>query len=417
MTRLTAAFLCLTVPTFASAADWARFRGTGGSGTTADAVPLKWDDTTTRWTAELPGPGMGSPIVAKGKVYLQSATADGTKRHLVCYDAASGRQDWVTTLPGQPAHIHAKNSLASSTPACDGERIYCVFWDGSGIALHAFTLRGKEQWSSRLGGFKSQHGAGASPMVTNGKVYVNYDQDGAAEVVAFDAKTGEKAWAASRKAFRACYSTPFLRPRADGGKADLVVTSTAGLTGYDPDTGAVTWNWEWKFDGMALRTVAGPVMAGNLIVQVAGDGGGSRHTVVIDPEASKQTKPMLWEKKKDTPYVPGPVIHGDSLFWITDAGMAMCVELKTGKVLWQERAFAKPVSASLILTQSASKEPLILAISETGQAVFYKASPTGFEKVGENDLKEPVFATPAVSDHRLFVRAGTKLICVGKVAG
>jgi outer membrane protein assembly factor BamB len=417
MTRQIAAVLCLAMPAFSPAADWARFRGPDGTGTTKDSVPVTWDESTTRWTAELPGRGMGSPIVVKGKVYLQSATADGTKRHLVCYDATTGKQDWLTTLPGQSAKIHAKNSLASSTPACDGERIYCVFWDGDGLALHGFDLTGQELWKKTLGGFKSQHGAGASPMVTNGKVYVNYDQDDAAEVVAFDAKTGDKAWSASRKAFRACYSTPFLRPRADGGKADLVVTSTAGLTGYDPDTGAVTWNWVWKFDGMALRTVASPVPAGNLIVQVAGDGGGSRHTVVIDPEASKQTKPMLWEKKKDSPYVPGPVVHGEHIYWVTDAGHTMCVELKTGKVIWKDSTFPKPVSASLILTQSASPVPLILALSETGQAVFYKASPAGFDKVAENDLNEPVFATPAVSDGRLIIRAGTKLLCVSQPAG
>ena len=410
MTRLTLLTIFAFAISTASAADWSRFRGENGTGTTADAVPLKWNKETTKWTSDLPGIGNGSPIVVKGKIYLQSAAKDGSKRHLVCFDSTTGKQEWITTLPGQKAHTHAKNSLASSTPACDGERIYCVFWDGNNVELYGFNLAGQELWKQKLGGYISQHGVGASPMVVNGKVIVNYDQDGAAEIVAFDGKTGTKAWSASRKAFRACYATPFLRGK------DLVVSSTAGLTGYDPNTGAVNWNWEWKFDGMALRTVGSPVEAGNLVVAISGDGGGSRHTVVIDPESDGSKPELKWEKKKDAPYVPGPIALKDHLFWVTDTGLAMCHELKTGKEVWneRERVFSNPVSASLILTQSTSNDPLILAISETGHAIFFKASPKGFDIVAENDLKESVFATPAVAEGKLFVRTGSKLVCFGK---
>ncbi|MFO0935249.1 MAG: PQQ-binding-like beta-propeller repeat protein [Gemmataceae bacterium] len=395
---------------FARAADWSRFRGENGSGQTADALPLNWNASTTKWAVDLPGMGNGSPIVVKGHVYLQAASKDGSQRHLVSLNASTGKREWLTTISGKPAHVHVKNSLASSTPACDGERIYALFWDGDTVTLYGFDLAGKELWKKKLGGYVSQHGVGSSPIVVNGKVIVNYDQDGAAEIVAFDGKSGNKAWSASRKAFRACYSTPFMHGK------NLVVSSTAGLTGYDPDSGTVVWNWEWKFDGMALRTVGSACEAGKLIVAISGDGSGARHTVVVDPESPMNaSKPELkWEKKKDTPYVPGPIALGDSLYWVTDAGMAMCLELKTGKVVWSERLFSKPVSASLILTQSTSNEPLVLAISETGQSAFFKATPGGFEKVSENNLKDAVFATPAVADGRLYVRTGRQLVCIGK---
>src|SRR5262249_5089848 len=160
----------------------------------------------------------------------------------------------------------------------------------------------------------------------------------------------------------------------------------------------------WKFDGMALRTVGGPVIVGGIVVAVSGDGGGSRHTVAVEPGTGK----LLWEKKKDTPYVPCPVALGNHVYWLTDAGLAMCIDAKTGAEGWKERAFAKAVSASPLLIGD-----VVLAVAEDGKAVAFKASPAGFDKVAEADLKEAVFATPAAADGKLFLRTATRVVCVG----
>ena len=54
----------------------------------------------------------------------------------------------------------------------DGERLYCAWWDGSGVSLAAYDLTGKELWQESLGGYVSQHGPGFSPMVYDGTVFV-----------------------------------------------------------------------------------------------------------------------------------------------------------------------------------------------------------------------------------------------------
>ena len=226
------------------AADWPRFRGPNGAGV-AEAMPAQWTETENRlWKVELPGKGNGSPIVAKGKLFVQCAGADGSNRSLVCLDAVTGKQLWMKSQTGQTAKTHQKNSLASSTPACDGERVYACFWDGRSVSLVAYTIAGDELWTRKLGTYASQHGAGMSPMVHAGKVFVNFDQDDAAEMFAFDAKTGEKAWSKTRKGYRACYSTPIVRD-LPGGSSEIVDLSTAGLTAYDPATGKI--NWEQTF--------------------------------------------------------------------------------------------------------------------------------------------------------------------------
>jgi outer membrane protein assembly factor BamB len=402
------AFLALAFCSLA--ADWPRFRGPDGLGTSAEDLPAKWTNETLRFDVKLPGEGNGSPIVAGGKVYLQTSSRDGTSRGLVCLDAGTGKLVWEQNLVGATAHTHKKNSLASSTPACDGERVYAVFWDGDGVALHAYSLDGKPLWNRKLGGFISQHGPGFSPMTINGKVIVNYDQDNAASIIAFDGKTGQEVWKAKRNAFRACYSTPYAR--VVDGKAEVVISSTAGLTGYDPDTGDVRWNWNWPFDGMALRTVGGPIQVGSMVVAISGDGGGSRSVVVVD--ASARQPKMVWEKKKDSPYVPMPVARGETLFWMTDAGIAMALDLKTGHEKYKERALSGSVSASLVMVNCGGREPAIVAISEAGKAIVYKAKADGFDKIADNDLKAPVIATPAVSDGKIYIRAGDRLICHGK---
>ncbi len=400
MTRPTLAALLLLT---GAAADWPRFRGPNGAGT-ADAPPdLLARPATAKpaWTVALPG-GYSSPVVVADKLFIQSAAADGSDRRLDCLDVATGKTLWTATRPGKPASTHKKNSLASGTPAADADRVYCVFWDGHDLALAAYDHTGKELWAENLGPFASQHGPGLSPVVHAGRVYLNLDQDGAAELVCIDAGTGKQIWAKPRKAFRACYTAPIVRPLPND-RAEIVVASTAGLAGHDPATGAETWAWAWPFDGMALRTVGTPVLAGDLVIAAAGDGGGSRSMVALAPGL---TPALKWERHKDTPYVPSLLVKGEYLYYVTDAGIAACAEAGTGKVVWTERALTRAVSASPILAGDH-----VLAVAEDGQAVVFRADQKGFDQVAAWSAGGTVIATPAVADGRLFVRAGGKLSC------
>src|SRR5262249_26880471 len=135
-------------------------------------------------------------------------------------------------------------------------------------------------WNQDLGRFTSQHGPGFSPMVHAGKVIVNNDQDGSAVLQAFHAVGGKPAWEVKRTAFRACYSTPFIHERGAKG-TELIVTSTAGVTGYNPGDGSEIWNFTWTHPIKPLRTVGSSVAAEGLVVAAAGDGDGSRGMIAV----------------------------------------------------------------------------------------------------------------------------------------
>ncbi|MCZ2343931.1 MAG: PQQ-binding-like beta-propeller repeat protein [Bacteroidales bacterium] len=386
-----------------SAADWTRFRGPNGTGVAAADVPPQAVAKNLLWKVVIPGTGHSSPIIVGHKVFLQSATSDGAKRTLICLNTETGQIEWTRDVVGQTAHTHKKNSLASSTPASDGQNVYVLFWDGAAVTLHAFTIDGKPVWAASLGSYQSQHGVGASPVVVGDKVIVNFDQDGAAEAMAFDAKTGAKAWTVERKPSRANPATPMIRT-LPGGKQEVVFVNTSGLTGYDPDTGKVNWEWDWAPN--KLRTVASPIQLKDSILVVAGDGGGSRAAAVVIPGASPK---LLWAKRKDVPYVPTPLVKGDHIYMVLDTGFISCLDAKSGEILWSERVFTKAVTSSPILVGDT-----VLAIAEDGKVVTFKTDPELFEKVSERSLGEAVFASPAAGDGKVFVRGVEHLFCFGK---
>ena len=226
-------------------------------------------------------------------------------------------------------------------------------------------------------------------------------------LLALEAATGRTAWQAPRRAFRACYSSPFLQEES-GRPAELIVASTAGITSYQPDTGAVNWNWSWTFAGMALRTVASPIFCQGLIIADSGDGGGDRDTVAVRAGGKGDVSPtnLAWENRRNFPYVPSVLARGEHLYYVSDKGMAGCHVAKTGDMVWNER-LGGPVTASPVLIDGK-----VYAVGEDGTAYVFAAAPR-FQLLARNTVGEPVMATPAVANGRLFIRGRSHLFCIG----
>jgi outer membrane protein assembly factor BamB len=419
--RLPLAFLWIAFVSFLSfadfsqAGDWPRFRGPNGTGIANDKeVPVKWTNENILWKTALPGLGHSSPIVHSGRVLLESADADGKERWLLCLDAAKGEILWKTPSPGERAKKHNLNSFASSTPTCDGQRVYAAFWDGKHIHLGAFALKdGKPLWQKDLGSFTSQHGFGHSPIIVDGKVILPNDQDGSAVLLAFDAASGEQLWKTERKAFRACYSTPFVEVKANGDK-ELIVASTAGLAGYNPADGKANWWYTWQFARSPLRTVGSPVRAGNVVIATSGDGAGDRDIIAVKLGGKGElgSDHLAWQNRKNYPfpYVPCLLVHGDYLYSVHDKGVASCHAANSGEEVWNERLDPSGFTASPILVDGK-----IYAIANNGTVHVFEAA-TQFKRLAANKLGERVSSTPAVSDNRLFIRGDKHLFCIGKPA-
>lgn len=395
----------------ASAADWPRFRGPNGTGISNDTgVPVEIGESTNlSWKVEIPGLGNSSPIVSKNRIFLQTASNDGSERLLLCLGLADGKRIWSQPAPGATAHTHKKNTLASGSGAADGTHVYMPFWDGHHLSVSAYDFDGKHAWTCELGPFPGgQHGAGHSPIVVNGKVILANDQDGMAEVVAIEADSGKIAWRLPRQAYMSSFSTPILLEQP-GSAPDVLVTSADGVSGYDIANGIEKWKWVWESNTQHLRTVGSPILSQRMVFFSGGNGPGARHAVAVNlyQNGGGSLPKLAWESRKDFPYVPCMLSRGEYLYFINDDGIAGCYVAKTGEKVWSNRVPAGKVTSSPVMV-----EDRIYAFGEEGDAVVFAADPK-FAVLAGTKLDEGVMASPAVADGRLLVRGQHHLYCFG----
>lgn len=402
----------LTATLSARAGDWTRFRGPNGAGLSEDKnIPVKFGEKDHLvWKVTVPGLGNSSPIISQGKIFLQTASNDGTQRMILCLAAKNGEILWTQTSPGSTATTHAKNTLASGSATVDGKRVYMPFWDGNALAVSAYDYEGNFLWTHPLGVVKSQHGSGHSPIVVGNKVIIASDHDNKAEVVAMNSETGAEAWKKERQKFTASYSTPILLERP-GSTPDVIVVSTPGATGYDPDTGEERWSWKWSgnVSTKKLRSVGSPVLVDKLLFFGGGNGPGDRYSVGVPVGGAGDLgdKPA-WEHKKIVPYVPCAVAKDDHIYFVNDEGIAACISAKTGKFAWQQRMEGGNVTSSPLLIDGK-----VYCFSEEGVATVFAADPAGLKVLSTTTLDEGVMASPAVVDGRLYVRGKQHLYSFG----
>lgn len=234
--------LCLALTSTVDADDWPQFRGPNCSGVTKSSHPLPASFSETenvRWSAAV-GDGIGSPVVADGRVFISGMTGPQTVS-LFAFDVATGKRlwqrDWDT---GELPDIHKSNSQASATPAADAERVYFYFWTLGLLTVDAKT--GADVWSQQLPTpfFVFKWGPGMSPVLYGDLLIFCQDDDLAPALYAFDKRTGKLRWKDDRYDMAVNYSHPVICEA--NGQTDIVVGGTGMLIGYDPETGRRRWH-------------------------------------------------------------------------------------------------------------------------------------------------------------------------------
>jgi outer membrane protein assembly factor BamB len=97
---------------------------------------------------------------------------------------------------------------------------------------------------------------------------------------------------------------------------------------------------------------------------------------------------------------------GEHLFMVSDGGIATCLEVKTGKIVWTQRLNGK-FEASLLAHGNT-----IYAFDDSGETIRFAAA-NAYKELGRNVLKGTVQATPAVDGGYLYIRTDQRLIKVG----
>ncbi len=388
--------------------DWPWWRGPNRNGIAADQkIPLEWSATkNVLWESSVPGRGHGSAIVVDGRVFLTTADEKSEVQGVLCLDRKTGKQLWHTEVhKGNfvKAGINGKATHASSTPACDGRRVFINFPNSAAIIATALDFDGKQLWQQKVTDYTLHQGYAASPAVYGPLVIVMADNKGGSGLLAaLDRATGKIVWSRKRPKLPN-YSSPIVL-NIDG-KDQLIQIGCNLVTSLDPLTGKE--NWELK--GATEECVTSTVTDGK---HVFTSGGYPRdHVAAVKADGSG----IAWDNKTRV-YVPSMLLRDGHLFAVTDNGNAICWKSDTGKEVWNGR-LGGTFSASLVMVGEH-----ILATNESGRTFVFKATPKEFDQVSESKLGDEVFATPTVCGGRIYMRVAVKqngtrqekLFCIGE---
>ena len=386
------------------AENWPQFRGPRGDGTSAESIPpTTWSATNNiSWKCALPGEGHSSPIIWNDSIFLTSALPDTGERILIKVDASAGKIAWRTSVAkADRESMHRENSSASSTCATDGTSVITSFQVGDKVDIRAYDFDGKLRWSAQPLQFSGEHGYSYSPIFYKDLVILDCRQGGEAATLAFDKKSGEVKWRAQPKKARISHITPLL---INDGREQLIVSGSDETASYDPATGKQLW---WC-QGPSDVAVAGMSFGDGLVFTTAGYPARTRMAIRTSGSGDVTATEVAWKTQRQVTYVPSPVYHNGHFYSVLDEGMMCCFDAKTGETKWEQRLGGR-FRASLLLADN-----MIFATNDKGVTTVFRASPESFQQVSVNDLKEFCYASPALSNGRLFIRTGENLFCIGK---
>jgi outer membrane protein assembly factor BamB len=405
------AFLLTTTTAWAS--DWPEFRGPTGQGHYAEgSLPTKWGEKENiAWKKPIPGNGWSSPIVVQGKIYLTTAvplqgsvTGDHSLRAL-CLDAKTGHIEWNKEVFRQESRtaprVHTKNSHASPTPICDGEKLYVHFGHQGTACLD---LKGKVLWRNRDLTYKPVHGNGGSPILVEDKLVFSVDGGDQRFVAALYRDSGKLAWKHKRlgspkKSFS--FGTPLLIEV--NGEKQIICPGSDLVEALEPREGNVIWYV--RYDGYSL--VPRPVYGNGLIYLSTGYDRPELLAIRPDGKGDVTDTHIAWRTNRGVSNTPSFLLVDKELYMVSDSGVASCWDAVEGKELWKRR-----------LGGNFSASPLFAAghlyfQNEEGEGIVLAAGKT-YQEVQRNKIQGRTLASYAAGDGVLFLRSEGYLYRIGK---
>ena len=395
----------LTAPVVAG--NWPAWRGPTGQGVTNETeLPLEWTtEKNVRWKVPLPAGGNSTPIVWGDRVFVTQATDEGAERATLCFARMDGGLLWragVIYAASEPSH--KDNPYCSASPVTDGEHVVASY--GS-AGVYCYDLGGNEKWHRQFGDQHHIWGNASSPVLHDGLCFLNGGPGENSFLAALDAKTGETVWktpiAGGRKdgdskTWTGSWSTPVLWK---GEREELLVSYPGRLVSFAPKTGKELWSC----GGLGLLSYASPITGEGVAVGMSGYMG-SELAVRLGGDGDVTESHRLWHEPRSPQRIGSGVIYEGHIYVLNDPGVAECIELRTGKRVWEERLGGKSWSS---MVRSGDR---LYVVSKKGECHVIRAAPK-FEVLATNLLGERTYASIAVSGGELFIRTYEHLWCIG----
>jgi outer membrane protein assembly factor BamB len=373
------------------AGDWREFRGPHGNGTSDETgLPAVLDAARhVLWRAAVPGRGVSSPIIVGDRVFITcSSGARQDRLHVICLRASDGSTLWERQFRATGRTMcHEKMSVATPTPASDGERVYALFSSNDLICLdlegHLVWLRGLTRDYPNA---SNSLGMSSSPIVVGDVVVVQIEHESDSFAAGVDKHTGVNRWKIERP--KAPNWTSPVRLLSEAPASLVGLQSGQGFAAIDASSGAVQWSSTNRAATIPSAAVAGE----NVFVPGPGLLALRYTTGAAKPE-------VLWQSSQLRAGTASPLVAGRRIYCLNDAGVLNCGDARSGERLWQLR-LRGPFSGSPVVAHN-----VLYVFNEKGLGQVIDLNKPEGELTSEIDLGETILCTPAIAQRALFVRS------------
>jgi outer membrane protein assembly factor BamB len=392
--------------------DWPQWQGPERTNRSKETGLLQsWpkDGPRQLWLVKGLGGGYSALAVAAGRLLGLSYQDDDEV--VWARRADNGQPLWTRKIAAANREVDYDEG-SRSTPTVDGDRLYALGVSGDLVCLRAND--GAEVWRKNLikdfGGilpyYREKYGYTESPLVDGDKVLVT---PGGTKntVVALDKKTGQPLWTAAvpeprlKGSSRAAY-TSLVRGQTDG-LVHYTQFLQGGLVGV-ADGGKLLWRWDKPSNDIANCTT--PIIEKNLVFASSGYGKGCGLARLSRDKDGLRLEEAYFNKAMKNVH-GGIVLVDGHVYGNSDPGQLVCLELKSGKVKWQERA---PGKGSILYADGH-----LYYRDEQGPMFLVQATPEKYVEKGHfmpperSDVR--AWTHPVVANGKLYLRDQDVLIC------
>ncbi len=374
--------------------------GHAGPGQIAQSWPAQGPKPL--WSANGLGEGYAAVSVANGRIYTMGLIANDEK--VVALDEKNGKPLWGTSTGGNPFKEGAGNG-PRCTPTCDGNRVYAMGCYGDLVCLDAKS--GQRRWHKNVlkeFGFRDQTlhwGICESPLIDGDKLIVTPGGRDAT-MVALDKNSGNVIWKSKAPG------------NPDPGYASAIAIDVGGvrqyvnftarsLIGVRADDGQFLWQNNSAANGTA--NCSAPVFHENHVFYASGyDAGGA--CLKLESNGNTTKAEEVYKTRKMKNHHGGMVIVDGFLFGF-DEGQLTCLDVLSGKVMWQNRSVGK---GSVTFADGR-----LIVRSESGPVALVEANSQDYVEKGRfdqpNRSSRPSWAYPVVANGHLLLRDLDILLC------
>ncbi|MFK7768310.1 MAG: PQQ-binding-like beta-propeller repeat protein [Mariniblastus sp.] len=415
--------------------NWHQWRGPNASGVASKGnPPTSWsEDSNVKWKTAIEGEGSSTPIIWDDQVFVLSAIETDRlpkvpvtphpeiipqpPKHTVefvvwSFDRHTGKLQWKKVVTEQTAHEshHQSTTFAAASPTTDGNFLYASF--GS-YGIFCLTFDGELVWEKDLGDMRTRRGWGeaVSPVLHDGRLVVNWDQEDQSQIFVLNAKNGDVIWKLDREE-PTTWATPLITQSKESGAMQLITNGTKAVRSYNLETGDLIW----KSPGTTLNAIPCPVQFGNNVICMAGYRGSMAYSIdlassgEISSDKIGKDQPLKWKIPQYTPYVPSPIVLDGRLYFNRSLAATIgCYDATTGKSIY-EKPVRLPGLKSLYASPVAVSDRIYFT-SREGKTIVLRGG-DDFEVIKTNSLDEGIDASPAIVGDQIFLRGTKHLYCI-----